>query len=382
MNGPLSGLFGSPKIFENWVQFEIRIGVLTGPPGASPTNAAIEVLDALDRLVRGGDLLDIDAWRQVRGHVTPYSVYDSCPIRRGALHDRDGDEAVLGARIEDLHHVLLAVPEDDLGLGGGPRTRERAHATYRVQVQHHDVGPQPVRRADDGAGPVLLSDHLGPSSLRRRAIPMTMIGPRFPSRTRGAAHRCPPRQNLRFLPPCERESEGSRSGNPCLALIPFSRGPLAARPVRGRPRHRARLPCHGLLARRGPRHDAMLAWRQRSKMKRPSRSVDAKRPRSGSVTHDVGQRLAVLVADAARRSAAAPRRARAGRPRAELHRLGADLGAAREGERRTRPRASPRSRSRPCSARRSGPEVGLLLLAAGRPRSRSRAAGWRARGGP
>ena len=43
MNGPLSGSFGSPKIFANWVQFEIRIGVLTGPPGASPTNAAIDV---------------------------------------------------------------------------------------------------------------------------------------------------------------------------------------------------------------------------------------------------------------------------------------------------------------------------------------------------
>jgi len=44
MNGPLSGSLGSPKIFENWVQFEIRIGVLTGPPGARPTNAAIDVL--------------------------------------------------------------------------------------------------------------------------------------------------------------------------------------------------------------------------------------------------------------------------------------------------------------------------------------------------
>jgi hypothetical protein len=27
----------------NWVQFEIRIGVLMGPPGASPTNAATAV---------------------------------------------------------------------------------------------------------------------------------------------------------------------------------------------------------------------------------------------------------------------------------------------------------------------------------------------------
>jgi hypothetical protein len=43
MNGPLSGSLGSPKIFANCVQFEIRIGVFTGPPGASPTNAAIDV---------------------------------------------------------------------------------------------------------------------------------------------------------------------------------------------------------------------------------------------------------------------------------------------------------------------------------------------------
>ena len=44
MKGPLSGLLGSPKIFANWVQFEIRIGVLTGPPGVRPTKAATEVL--------------------------------------------------------------------------------------------------------------------------------------------------------------------------------------------------------------------------------------------------------------------------------------------------------------------------------------------------
>ena len=43
MNGPFSGSLGSPKIFANWVQLEIRIGVLTGPPGARPTKAAIDV---------------------------------------------------------------------------------------------------------------------------------------------------------------------------------------------------------------------------------------------------------------------------------------------------------------------------------------------------
>ncbi len=43
MNGPLSGLTGSPKILANCVQLEIRIGVLIGPPGARPTNAATAV---------------------------------------------------------------------------------------------------------------------------------------------------------------------------------------------------------------------------------------------------------------------------------------------------------------------------------------------------
>ena len=44
MNGPASGLAGSPKMFANWLQLAIRIGVLTGPPGARPMNAATEVL--------------------------------------------------------------------------------------------------------------------------------------------------------------------------------------------------------------------------------------------------------------------------------------------------------------------------------------------------
>ena len=43
MNGPFSGSRGSPKMRANCVQFEIRIGRLTGPPGARPTNAAIDV---------------------------------------------------------------------------------------------------------------------------------------------------------------------------------------------------------------------------------------------------------------------------------------------------------------------------------------------------
>src|SRR3954467_4308376 len=54
MNGPLSGSFGSPRILANWVQFEIRIGVLTGPPGAKPTNAAIDVLTPSIGLFAGG----------------------------------------------------------------------------------------------------------------------------------------------------------------------------------------------------------------------------------------------------------------------------------------------------------------------------------------
>ena len=43
MNGPFSGFCASPKIVANCVQFEIRVGRLTGPPGARPTNAAIDV---------------------------------------------------------------------------------------------------------------------------------------------------------------------------------------------------------------------------------------------------------------------------------------------------------------------------------------------------
>ena len=43
MNGPFSGFWASPKIVANCVQFAIRVGRFTGPPGARPTNAAIDV---------------------------------------------------------------------------------------------------------------------------------------------------------------------------------------------------------------------------------------------------------------------------------------------------------------------------------------------------
>ena len=43
MKGPFSGFWVSPKIVANWVQFAIRVGLLIGPPGARPTNAAIDV---------------------------------------------------------------------------------------------------------------------------------------------------------------------------------------------------------------------------------------------------------------------------------------------------------------------------------------------------
>ncbi len=44
MNGPASGLAGSPNRRANWLQLAMRIGVLAGPPGARPMNAATEVL--------------------------------------------------------------------------------------------------------------------------------------------------------------------------------------------------------------------------------------------------------------------------------------------------------------------------------------------------
>ena len=71
MNGPFSGFCGSPKIFANCVQFEIRIGRLTGPPGARPTNAAIDVPTPSIGLDWPRHLLDVDAGGQVAGHVTP-----------------------------------------------------------------------------------------------------------------------------------------------------------------------------------------------------------------------------------------------------------------------------------------------------------------------
>ena len=43
MKGPPSRSLGSPYNFANCPHCETRSGLLTGPPGARPTNAAIEV---------------------------------------------------------------------------------------------------------------------------------------------------------------------------------------------------------------------------------------------------------------------------------------------------------------------------------------------------
>jgi hypothetical protein len=63
MKGPLSGSFKSPQTFANCPQRETRNGVLTGPPGARPTNAATDVPHALDGFRGRWDFLYINPWR-------------------------------------------------------------------------------------------------------------------------------------------------------------------------------------------------------------------------------------------------------------------------------------------------------------------------------
>ena len=70
MNGPLRGLSGSLKMFANWVQLEIRIGLLIGPPGSRPMNAATEVATPSIGLLPM-NFFNIDTRRQVRGHAAP-----------------------------------------------------------------------------------------------------------------------------------------------------------------------------------------------------------------------------------------------------------------------------------------------------------------------
>ena len=131
-----------------------------------------------------------------------------------------------------------------------------------------------------------------------------------------------------------------------------------------------------LLARRRVRAATWcLPGRIRSKMKRPSRSLDVQRPASGIATHASATRLAVARRAACRRSAAArgpsPRRAVASAMRTVWVRTSGPRVNDRAGLDRRRAR---RSRATPCSGRRPRSRSRPSPPSGGRSSSRSGAA--------
>src|SRR5918998_5833026 len=163
MNGPLSGSLGSPKSFANWVQFEMRIGVFTGPPGARPTNAAIDVLTPSIGL-------DVDGTAST---YTPGVRYVGMSfLRSDYLHGAQFGQQVLGyagedparsrgAGIHHLHDVLGARPQHDLRVRAG-RADELAELlrVRLVEVEHDDVGLQPLDLGGDAGERQLVADDL------------------------------------------------------------------------------------------------------------------------------------------------------------------------------------------------------------------------------
>ena len=295
MNGPLSGSFGSPKIFANWVQFEIRIGVLTGPPGARPTNAAIDVLDALDRLVRGRDLLDVDAGSQVRGHVTP-SLGGSCSLLNSLRsRSRTGAETRRGWSAPGSSTSIASssrAQRIDLRLRGGPRTRSpssRDDPLSRSSTTTSGRRRAPPRRC--ALGPVLLTDHLAARPRAARAHPQTHDRVRGSRAARAAAASSPSSQPLRSPASAARERGQPFGHLRCPFGHPRLRGGFAAAELEVEPRA-GHLDVR-VAASRPSRVRATTRARPggtRSKRNRPSASVEANRPELRQRDPRVGRR--------------------------------------------------------------------------------------------
>src|SRR5918998_269304 len=175
MNGPLSGFTGSPKIFANWVQFAIRIGVLTGPPGASPTNAATAVPTPSIGLFAEGTSSTYTPGVRYVGTSILQSFWLASGAQLAGQADASGDvNKTRGVRhgFQNSHHGLVPRPEDHLGAGGDPADlRGQRRGAVAVEVQHHDVGLEPPGALHDPRALGLLGDHLDPLLLEHRAEP-------------------------------------------------------------------------------------------------------------------------------------------------------------------------------------------------------------------
>src|SRR3954463_14837256 len=161
MNGPLSGSLGSPKIFANCVQLEIRIGVLIGPPGARPTNAAIDVLTPSIGLdVDGTSSTYTPGVRYVGMSFLHSGLLQGAELGQQVFrHARKDPAWPGGAGIHHFHDVLGAGPQHDLRVRAG-QTNQLAQllGARLVQVEYDDVRLQPLDLRGDARGRRLIAD--------------------------------------------------------------------------------------------------------------------------------------------------------------------------------------------------------------------------------
>src|SRR3954469_22200017 len=159
--------------------------------GGEPHERSDRGTDALDGLVRGGDLLDVDAWRQVRGHVAPYLGV----LRLVAISIRRPSDASTATR------RAVAEPGSSTSSASSPLSQRITFVSGETDCTRppSSRAPSVVRSRTTMSGrvsPAALAIFAGwrswpitsaPPSAKRRAMPMTMIGARFPKSTRGAS---------------------------------------------------------------------------------------------------------------------------------------------------------------------------------------------------
>ena len=316
MNGPLSGFVRVAEDLRELGPVRDPHRRVDGTAGRQADERGDRRADALDRLVRGRDLLDVDAGSQVRGHVTPPLGLDDvrCSARCGALRDGRRRRAAACRDTGSRTSITVLVPgPEDRPWSRGTRRRTRSPRASRA-VRCRDrarrcPGAAAARPATIAPGRPPGRSPRCPSSASTRRMPMRMIGSRFPSRTR-ARRLVGPRD--RASPTGVAAARG-RSGSRWADRVPVRSllrrcARASRRPARGRrARARDRRASASRLAAVGGARDHAGARRagSRSKRKRPvARRSTASSPASGSATQASATGSPSASRDACRRSGA------------------------------------------------------------------------------
>src|SRR5579884_323050 len=164
----------------NWLQFETRIGTLTGPPGASPTKAAtavptpsigffpLETSSTYTPGVRYVVMLllrtQCRSGKSSRGAPAAFAVAGDDEVDAGA-RDGDGGFDLLAGDRADAHPMRArrdaGQPETTGGIAGGPRAQVRQgnpRAGDRFSLRVVD-GPAETVELLHGRGPAVVAAH-------------------------------------------------------------------------------------------------------------------------------------------------------------------------------------------------------------------------------